>query len=110
MSLNTQNAGTKTTSREPLTVDPPTLSSKVDQPEAQASASPMLSVDPHDIARVVRPEIHSLRGSSVRHRFVDVKLRLIELWHQSLAESERGRSLAILWSSEKRKLRNRLRR
>jgi len=110
ISLNAHSAGTKTTSRETLTVDPPILSSKIHQSEAQANATPMPSVDRHDIARVIRLEMHNLRASPVRHRFVGVKLRLIELWHQSLAQNEPSRSSTILWNSEKRKIRNRLRR
>jgi hypothetical protein len=44
-------------------------------------------------ARVIRPKIRNVRDrSSVVLRSVDVKMRLIALWHQSLARSEKSRS------------------
>jgi hypothetical protein len=71
----------------------PALPSEIDRPNAQANASPGSSTHRQDSVRVIRPKIHNVRyRSSVRVRFVDVKMRLIALWHQSLARSEASRS------------------
>jgi hypothetical protein len=37
----------------------------------------------------------------VRPRFVDVKMRLIALWHQSLVRTERSRSWTLFSNSNK---------
>jgi hypothetical protein len=48
-----------------------------------------------DSARVIRPKIRNVRNrSSAAFRSVDVKRRLIELWHQSLARIEKSRNWA----------------
>jgi hypothetical protein len=50
-----------------------------------------------DLARVTPAMIHNSRQKSfVRPKFVDVKTRLIELWHRSLARSQRPKSPRIL--------------
>jgi hypothetical protein len=47
----------------------------------------------HDSTRVTRPAVANIRHRQTTHlRFVDVKTRLIALWHQSLMRSERTRS------------------
>ncbi len=46
-----------------------------------------------DYARAIGPKAHNARNrSSVASRSFDVKKRLIELWHQSLAKIEKSRS------------------
>ena len=68
------------------------------QPSARANASPGASERPQDSARVIRPKVHNLRSRSpARLRFVDVKMRLLALWHQSLERSQRvlGASLTF---------------
>jgi hypothetical protein len=46
-----------------------------------------------DSTRVIRPAVANGRHRQTTHlRFVDVKMRLIALWHQSLMRSERTRS------------------
>jgi hypothetical protein len=80
----------------------PTLPSEIDRPNAQANASPGSSIDRQDSVRVIRPKIHNARyRSSVRVRFVDVKMRLIALWHQSLARSEASRTWTASSNSNK---------
>jgi hypothetical protein len=62
-------------------------------PDSQANATSWSSAHPYDFARVIRSKIHNIRHRSPpRLRFVDVKMRLIALWHQSLAGSQRPRS------------------
>ena len=60
---------------------------------AQANASSWSPAHWRDSARVIQQKIRNVRyRSSVMLRFVDVKMRLIALWHQSLAGSKRSRN------------------
>jgi len=60
---------------------------------AQANASSWSPAHWQDSVRVIRLKIRNVRyRSSVVLRSVDVKMRLIALWHQSLARSEKSRS------------------
>jgi hypothetical protein len=71
-----------------------TLTPKNDQPVAQANARQQPAVRGQDSARVIRPKIHNLRHkSSMRRRSVDVKMQLVALWHQSLAQKSAQGSL-----------------
>ena len=80
----------------------PAPTPEINQPDAQANPSSWSSAHPYDFARVIRAKIHNLRHrSSVRIRFVDVKMRLIALWHQSLARSQRPRSWTGFQKSNK---------
>jgi hypothetical protein len=68
------------------------LTSEINHPDVQANTSAWPLVHQQDSARVIRSKIHNIRHrSSVWSRFVDVKMRLIALWHQSLARSENSR-------------------
>ncbi len=61
--------------------------------DAQANASSWSPAHWQDSVRVIRLKIRNLRyRSSVVLRSVDVKMRLIALWHQSLARSENSRN------------------
>jgi hypothetical protein len=61
--------------------------------KAQANASSWSPAHWQDPVRVIRQKIRNLRyRSSVVFRSVNVKMRLIALWHQSLARSEKSRS------------------
>jgi len=85
---------------EPIQTPVPTLTSEVNE----LNASPVSSVDRPDIARVIRPKIcKSWYRASARLRFVDVKARLIALWHESLAQNKSDRGWAAIWSSRKAK-------
>src|SRR3984893_6183655 len=60
---------------------------------AQANASLRSPAHWQDSVRVIRRTIRNVRyRSSVVLRFADVKMRLIALWHQSLARTEKSRS------------------
>jgi hypothetical protein len=64
---------------------------EANHPPAQANASSWSPAHWQDSAQVVRPKILNLRHrSSMRSRIVGVKMRLIALWHQSLARTERS--------------------
>ena len=68
----------------------------------QANVSSWSPAQPHDSARVIRPKTPNVRHrSSTRLRFVDVKMRLLALWHQSLARSEKSRSWTLFSNSNK---------
>jgi hypothetical protein len=68
------------------------LTSEIDHPNVQANASAWSLVHQQDSALVIGSKIHNIRHrSSVRSRLIDVKMRLIALWHQSLARSENSR-------------------
>jgi hypothetical protein len=77
--------------------------SETSQFDTEANASPMSSfnrqnctADKH-IGPTVRPKIHNLRHSLPgRLKLIDVKTRLIALWHQSLARSQRPPSSPML--------------
>ena len=66
---------------------------EINRHDVQANTSSWSPVHWQDSARVIRPKIRNVRDrSSVVLRSVDVKMRLIALWHQSLARSEKSRS------------------
>ena len=61
--------------------------------DAQANPDAGPLADRQDSARAIGPKARNVRNrSSVAFGSVDVKRRLIELWHQSLAKSEKSRS------------------
>jgi hypothetical protein len=79
-----------------------TLTPEINHPDVEANANSWSSAHRQDSARVIRPKMHSLRyKSSPRPRLVDVKMRLIALWHQSLVGSERSRTWALFSNSNK---------
>ena len=86
--------GTPDSSQIPV----PALASEINRP----NASPETWAYRHHSARVIPPKILNIRHRSfVPSRFVDVKARLIALWHQSLARSQRGSSRTVLSNSKK---------
>ena len=71
-------------------------------PDAQAIASSSSLAHSQDPARAVLTNLPNVRyRSSVRPRFVDVKMRLIALWHQSLARDEKARGWTLVLKSDK---------
>jgi hypothetical protein len=55
----------------------------------QSNAGSWSSVHRKDFASVIRSKFHNIRhGSSLRFRYAGVKMRLLALWHQSLARSQ----------------------
>ncbi|MBV8224662.1 MAG: hypothetical protein JO232_05680 [Verrucomicrobia bacterium] len=68
----------------------PAFNAETNRPDAQATAPLESSKHRQDLARVTPPIIHNSRQKSfVRPKFVSVKTRLVALWHQSLARSQR---------------------
>jgi hypothetical protein len=75
---------------------------EINRPEVQANVSSWSPAQRQDSARVIRPKIPNVRHrSSMQSRFVDVKMRLLALWHQSLARSEKSRTWTLFSNSNK---------
>jgi hypothetical protein len=73
---------------------------EINHPDVQANESSWSSAHSQDPARAILPKLPNGRyRSSVRPRFVDAKMRLIALWHQSLVRSERSRSWTLFSKS-----------
>jgi hypothetical protein len=66
------------------------LTLEINQPDVQAYASSWSPAHRQDTARLI-PR-NARRRPSVRPRFVHVKMRLIALWHQTLARNEKSRT------------------
>ena len=74
---------------------------EINHPDVQSNASSWSSTHRQDTARV-RPTIHNITHlTSVRPRLVDVKTRLIALWHQSLTRNETSRGWILFSDSKK---------
>jgi hypothetical protein len=88
------------TSRQATSVDhglPP----EIKHPDVQANAPSWSPANRPDFARVVRPIIPDVKYRlPVRPGYVDVKTRLIALWHQSL-EREKSRGWTLYSKSNK---------
>ena len=66
---------------------------EINRHDVQANAGSWTAAHRQDSGRVMGLKVPRARfRSSVRLRFVDVKMRLIALWHQSLARSEKSRT------------------
>jgi hypothetical protein len=66
---------------------------EIDRQEVQANTSSWSPGHRQDSVRAIRPKNRDVRDrSSVVLRSFDVKMRLIALWHQSLARSEKSRN------------------
>jgi hypothetical protein len=69
------------------------LAPEINRNDAQANPDPGTLARRQDSARAIGPKARNARNrSSVASRSLDVKRRLIELWHQSLAKSEKSRN------------------
>jgi hypothetical protein len=69
------------------------FSPEINRRDVQANAGTWTAAHRQDSERVMGLKVPRARfRSSVRLRFVDVKMRLIALWHQSLARSEKSRT------------------
>ena len=91
-------------SSSPLTESPESslipvsaLTSETYQPETQADTSPMSPVQRKDTAPVIRPSIRNLRHRQHGRLRLDVKSRLIALWHESLARSQHPGAWVAPW-------------
>jgi hypothetical protein len=78
------------------------LTSEIKHPDTQANATSWSPAQQPDSARVIRSKSPKVRYRTfVRHRICDVKMRLIALWHQSLAQSEKSRGWTLFSNSDK---------
>jgi hypothetical protein len=78
------------------------LTSEIKHPDTQANATSWSPAHGSDSAQVIRPKIPNVRyWTSVRPRYVDVKTRLIALWHQSLKRNEKSRGWNLFSNSNK---------
>ena len=70
---------------------------------AQVAASLRSSAYWQNHARSIGLKITRARSSGPRigHKFIDVKMRLIALWHQSLAQREKSRNWTAFSNSNK---------
>jgi hypothetical protein len=81
----------------------PVFNSEISRTIAQAHGSTWSPAHRQDSARVVRAKIPPVKSrSSGPLRAVDMKMRLIGLWHQSLRR-EKARSWAIFWNLNKKR-------
>ena len=86
-----ESSSTRTETLESAQIGVPALN----QPSGWANANSRSSSYARGSARVIRSKIHNTNHRSpVRPRFVDVKTRLIALWHQSLPSSQQSRCRA----------------
>jgi hypothetical protein len=75
---------------------------EINRHDVQATADFWTPAHRQDAGRVIGLNVRRRKSrSSVQPRFVDVKMRLIELWHQSLTRTERSRSWTQFSSSNK---------
>jgi hypothetical protein len=75
---------------------------EINRHDVEATADFWTPAHRQDAGRVIGLNVpHRISRSSVRPRFVDVKMRLIMLWHQSLARSEKSRSWTAFSNSNK---------
>ncbi len=78
-----ENSNTETAASTRTSVD--ALAPQINQADRHASTNWFSPALPQDSSQVIRPRVPKARTrSSVRPRFVDVKTRLLALWHQSL--------------------------
>ena len=91
---------TEIASQQAMSVDHE-FTPEIKHPDMQANATSRSAANRPDSARVIRPKIPDVKyRSSVRPRYVDVKTRLIALWHQSL-EREKSRGWTLYSKSNK---------
>ena len=78
------------------------LAPGMSQPDVQTNATSLSPAQPPASAAAIRPKIrHPRPQSHVRHRVVDVKKRLIALWHHSLAQTEKSSTCTLFSDSNK---------
>jgi hypothetical protein len=91
---------TEITSQQAMSVDRE-FTPEIKLLDVQANATSWSAANRPDSARVIRPKIPDVKyRSSVRPRYVDVKTRLIALWHQSL-RGEKSRGWTLFSNSNK---------
>jgi hypothetical protein len=97
-----ENPSSRMETAAPIQTPVDALTPEKNHPDVQANASLLSSVHWQDSGRVIVPKVSRVRSrSSGRFRFVDVKMRLIALWHQSLVRSEKSRNWTAFSNSNK---------
>jgi len=97
---NVTKSTNEITSRQATSVDHE-FAPEIKHPDLQANATSWSPANRPNSARVIRPKIPDVKhGSSVRLRYVNVKTRLIALWHQSL-RGEKSRRWTLFSNSKK---------
>jgi hypothetical protein len=81
-----------TSQTEPGATNPVIALAPVNRKDAQTNLGSGISALREDSARAIGPRVRNARRLSLASRTIDVKRRLVELWHQSLAQIERSRS------------------
>jgi hypothetical protein len=77
-------------------IDNPGVAPEANSGELPTTVSAWSGAQRDDSPRAIRPRSHNLRHRiSLRSRAVDVKTRLIMLWHQSLARAEKSRGWTL---------------
>jgi hypothetical protein len=80
----------------------PALTPEINRQEVQPNASSLTPAHRQDSGRVIGLKVQRGRSRSyMPPRYVDVKTRLIALWHQSLMRSEKSRSWTLFSNSNK---------
>jgi hypothetical protein len=67
------------------------FTSKTSRSDVKPDGSVSSPAQPLDSTQVIRPKTPNIKHRSRRPRFIDVKMRLIALWHQSLPRTQRPR-------------------
>ena len=92
-SAPTKNPSSQMEAAAPTLTPVLAFSPEINRHDVQANAGSWTAAHRQDSERVMELKVPRARfRSSVRLRFVDVKMRLIALWHQSLARSEKWRT------------------
>jgi hypothetical protein len=81
-----------TSRTEPGATNPVIALPPVNRNDAQTNLDSGISARREDSARARGLRVRNGRRSSLASRIIDVKRRLVELWHQSLEQSEKSRS------------------
>ena len=71
----------------------PGFTSETNNPELPTKVRVLSGTERQEPARAIQPRIH--HRSPFRPRLVDVRMRLIKLWHQSLARAEKSRGWTL---------------
>jgi hypothetical protein len=83
------------------------LTPEINHRGVPATASSWSPANRLDSGWVIRPKMPNLRRRTfVRHRILDVKMRLIALWHQSLMSDEQSRGWTPFSNSNKWRKKN----
>jgi hypothetical protein len=78
------------------------LTPEINHTDLQANVSSWSPTHRHDSATLIRPKmLHARQRSSTWLRFVDVKRRLLALWHQSLTPAAKSRSWTLFANPNK---------